>query len=202
VRNVLGSAAVHAGDLVKLRQFVDRDVTAQACQGEAVIEAAPTPSEKSLAMLDAASGAIERVTVAWDSALELRVLKSRPRPCGYWLSASESDAARRLRLLGIEVQQVDEAGEVRAETYREGAREPVGTDSGAALRLHVQTAPVLLDVPLGSYYVSLEQPLANLAIAALEPESLAGYAASGVIGSVLAEARVLDRPRMRMLPLP
>jgi hypothetical protein len=202
VRNVLGSAAAHAGDLVKLRQFVDRDVAAQACQGEAALEAAPTPSEKSLAMLDPATGAIRRTTVAWDSALELRVLKSRPRPCGYWLAASESDAVRRLRLLGIDVQQVDEAGEVRGETYRESAREPVAAGGGDALRLHVQMAPVLLDVPVGSYYVSLEQPLANLAIAALEPESLEGYAANGVIGSVGAEARVLDRPRMRMLSLP
>lgn len=201
VQSVLGSAAAHAGDLAKLRQFVDRDVAAQACQGEAVIDAAPTPSEKSLQMLDAASGAIRRVTVAWDSALELRVVKSRPRPCGYWLAASESDAAQRLRLLGIAVQQVDEAGEVRGETYRETGRDPT-SGGDEAQRLRVQTAPVLLDVAPGSYYVSLEQPLANLAIAALEPESPAGYAANGVIGSVAAEARVLDRPRMRMLSLP
>jgi hypothetical protein len=201
VESVLASAAAHAGDLAKLRQFVDRDVAAQACQGEAVIDAAPTPSEKSLQMLDAATGAIRRVTVVWDSALELRVVKSRPRPCGYWLAPSESDAARRLRLLGIAVQQVDEAGEVRGETYRETGRDPAA-GSDAAQRLRVQTAPVLLDVEPGSYYVSLEQPLANLAIAALEPESPAGYAANGVIGSVGAEARVLDRPRMRMLSLP
>jgi hypothetical protein len=48
----------------------------------------------------------------------------------------------------------------------------------------------------------MEQPLANLAIAALEPESPAGYAANGVIGSVAQEARVLDRPRMRTVGLP
>jgi hypothetical protein len=202
VQSVLGSAAAHAGDLVKLRQFVDRDVAAQACQGEAVIEAAPTPSEHALAMLDANTGAIERVTVAWDSALELRVLKSRPHPCGYWLAASESDAVRRLRLLGVEVQQLDEAGEVRGETYRETGREPTVVSGDDSMRLRVQTAPVLLDVVAGSYYVSLEQPLANLAIAALEPESPAGYAANGVIGSVAAVARVLDRPRMRMVTLP
>jgi hypothetical protein len=201
VRSVLGNAAAHAADLVKLRQFVDRDVAASACQGEATIEAAPTPSEHALAMLDPETGAIKRITVAWDSALELRVLKSRPRPCGYWLAASESDAVRRLRLFGVEVQQTDEAGEVRGETYRETGREASAADPLAA-RLRVQTAPVLLDVAAGSYYVSLEQRLANLAIAALEPESPSGYAANGVIGSVAAEARVLDRPRLRMVALP
>ena len=203
VRNVLGNAAEHAADLVKLRQFVDRDVAAAACQGEAVIEVAPTPSEHALAVLDPDSGAVRRVTVAWDSTLEMRVLRSRPRPCGYWLAASQGDAVRRLRLLGIEVQQLDEGGEVRGETYSEiGGDLAPAAAAGAARRLRVQTAPVLLDVVAGGYYVSLEQPLANLAIAALEPESPAGYAAHGVIGSVATEARVLDRPRMRMAGLP
>ena len=198
ITSVLGNAAAHAGDLVKLRQFVEREVSASACQGEAVIEAAQTPSEYALTMLDPQSGAIRRVTVAWDSALELRVVKSRPRPCGYWLAASESDAVRRLRLLGIEVQQLEVAGEVRGETYRETGRDALAGEAEGSMRLRVQTLPVLLDVPGGSYYVSLEQPLANLAIAALEPESPAGYAANGVIASVTAQARVLARPELRM----
>jgi hypothetical protein len=203
VGSVLTIAARRADDLVKLRQFVEREVTAGACQGEAVIAAEQTPSEYALAMLDPQSGAIRRVTVAWDSALELRVLRSRPRPCGYWLAASESDAVRRLRLLGVEVQQLDAAGEMRGETYRETGRSAATGDGGeSAARLRVQTQPVLIDVPGTSYYVSLEQPLANLAIAALEPESPAGYAANGVIASVESVARVLLRPELRMTAVP
>jgi hypothetical protein len=201
-RDVLANAAAHAADLVKVRQFVERDIVAGACQGDAVIDAAPTPSEKSLAVLDAGSGAVKRVTVAWDSALELRVLRSRPRPCGYWLAASENDAVQRLRELGVEVQQLDEAGEVRGETYRETGRDSLPASGGRGAHLRVQTAPVLLDLAAGGYYVSMAQPLANLAIAALEPESPAGYAANGVITGVASEARVLDRPRMRMVGLP
>ncbi|HZV94065.1 MAG TPA: peptidase M14, partial [Caldimonas sp.] len=199
-RNVLDNAASHAGDLVKLRQYVERDIVASACQGEVAIEAAPVASEHDLAMLDPLTGAIRHITVSWQSALELRILKSRPRPCGYWLAASESDAVRRLRLLGIDVQQLDEAGEVRGETYREIGRD-VRPSDGAA-RLRVRTSPVLLDMPAGGYYVTMEQPLANLAVAALEPESPAGYAANGVISSVDAEARILDRPQLHTITLP
>ncbi len=199
VTSVLGSAATRAGDLARLRQFVDRDVAASACQGEGVIEAALTPSEYALPMLDPQTGAIRRVTVAWDSALELRVVKSRPRACGYWIAASEAEAVRRLRLLGVEVLQLELAGEMRGETYRETGRDaPV---EGAS-RLRVQTLPVLLDIPAGSYFVSLEQPLANLAIAVLEPESPAGYAANGVIASVTSVARVLARPEVRGTAVP
>jgi hypothetical protein len=88
-----------------------------------VIEAGLTPSEYALPMLDPQTGAIRRVTVAWDSALELRVVKTRPRACGYWLARGETEAVRRLRLLGVEVVQLELAGEMRGETYRETGRD-------------------------------------------------------------------------------
>ena len=210
VTSVLRSAAARAGDLVKLRQFVDRETASRACQGEIVVEAAPTPSEYATSMIDRDSGAIRNVTVAWESALQLRALKSRPRPCGYWLAPGETDAVARLRLLGIEVAQLDELGELRGETYRESGREALGAASperaalhaGAATRLKVQTRPALLDVAAGGFYVSLEQPLAHLIVAVLEPEAPASFAANGVIASVAGEARILLRPGVRMSPVP
>jgi hypothetical protein len=207
VHNVLASAARHADDLVKLRQFVERETIALACRGDVVLEAAPTASEYTTSMLDPTTGDVRRLTVSWLSALQLRSLKTRPRPCGYWLAAGESEAVRRLRLLGIDVQRLDELGELRGESYRLVAREPVGPDAaasnaGAATRLKVQMLPTLLDVPVGSYYVSLEQPLGNLAVAALDPESPAGFAANGVIADVEHEARILSRPQIRTTAIP
>ena len=205
VTSVLASAARHADDLTKLRQFVDRETVSFACQGQVVLEAAPTPSEYTYAMIDAA-GEVRRLTVAWESALQLRALKSRPRPCGYWLAPSETEAVRRLRLLGVEVRQLDELGELRAEGYREVGREPVAggaeANGGGATRLKVQLQPALLDAAAGGYYVSLEQPLAHLVVAALEPESPASFAANGVIADVAGEARILVRPAIRMTAVP
>ena len=198
--SVLASAAARAADLARLRQFVEREVASLACQGEAVLESALTPSEYALTMLDPQTGEIRRVAVQWDSALELRVVRSRPRPCGYWLAAGQGEAVRRLRLLGVQVQLLEEAGEVRGETYRDLVRD--ATAGGATPRLRVQTAPALLDVPAGGYYVSLEQPLANLAIAALEPESPASFVAARVVDGVSGIARVLARPAMGMVPAP
>ena len=205
--SVLASAASHAADLVKLRQFVDRETASLACRGEVVIDAAPTPGEYAYSMIDGDSGEIKRLNVAWESALQLRVVKSRPRPCGYWLAAAESEAVQRLRLLGIEVQQLDEAAEVRGETYRESGRETIAArgaaaNAGATTRLRVQTTPTLLDLAAGGYYVSLEQPLAHLAIAVLEPEAPSSFAANGVIASVAGEARILLRPQIRMSAVP
>lgn len=207
---VLQSTAERADDLTKLRAYVDNEVSSMACLGEAVIQAAATPSEYNLVMLDPQTGEDRTLSVAWDSALELRVLKTRARPCGYWLSQSEADAVTRLRLLGVVVQQIAELGEMRGEIYRETARE-LGqradvrgsiADSGGVLKLQVQTVSALLDVPAGSYYVPLDQPLANLAIAALEPDTQNGYVANRIIGSVDALARVMARPNVKMTAVP
>src|SRR5204863_2991751 len=103
--SILQNASAHAADLVKLRQFVDNEVSAQACQGEAVLEADATPSEYVLLMIDPVTGADKPVTVAWDSELALLPVKTRARPCGYWLHAGQTDAVLRLRGLGVLVQQ-------------------------------------------------------------------------------------------------
>ncbi|HUP06240.1 MAG TPA: peptidase M14, partial [Caldimonas sp.] len=206
---ILDSAARRAGDLEKLREFVDREVAGEACQGEVVVEAGPTPSEKQLTMIDPATGADKPVTVAWDSALELRPITVRARPCGYWLSDREEDAVRRLRALGVRVVRLDQDGELRGEEYREIGRETVQRpdvrgpiDEGVVVRTRVRVVPALLDVKAGSYYVPLDQPLANLAVAALEPDTQNSYYANGVIASASDEARVLARPLQKGTPVP
>jgi hypothetical protein len=208
--SLLRSTAERAADLAKLRSFVEQEVSASACQGDAVLEGAATTSEYALLMLDPQTGADKTVTVTWDSALELRPVKLRARPCGYWLSADQGDAVRRLRGLGVTVHQLDELGEMRGEIYRETGREQAVrsdvrgsiADAGGVLRVQVQTVPALLDVPAGSYYVPLDQPLANLVIAALEPDTQNSYVTHGIVGSVEAQARVMARPAVKSHPVP
>ena len=199
--SVLHSAAARADDLIKLRRFIDLEVSTQACTGEVVVESASTPSEYVLKLLDPVSGADKAVGVAWDSALELQVLKSRPRPCGYWLAAGERDAALRLRGLGLSVQRIDETGVVRGETYREISRSTAADAPGAVL-VQVEAVPALLDVTPGSWYVPLDQPLAALAVAALEPDTPYSYLANGLVNNVAGVARVLARPAARVSVLP
>ena len=210
IASVLKSAAARADDLRKLRRFVDADVAAKACQGETIIEAAATPSEYTLLMLDPLTGADKPVAVAWDSALELLPVKRRARPCGYWLGADQTDAVRRLRALGAQVQRFDQAGTLRAEAYTETARE-VGaradvrgnlTDAGGVLRVSVSLLPALFDIDAGGYYVGLDQPLANLVIAAMEPDTQNSYLANRIVSSVNGLARVLRRPEARMSAVP
>jgi hypothetical protein len=137
-------------------------------------------------------------------------VKTRVRPCCYWLSNDQTDAVLKLRGLGVTVMQLDELGDMRAETYRELSRETMarpdvrGTvaDINGMVKVQVQTVPSLIDVKTGSYYVPLDQPLANLVIAALEPDTQNSYFANGVITSLDAQARVMSRPIAKMSVLP
>jgi hypothetical protein len=181
--SVLGSTAQRARELTQLRPYLDKEVAGQACKGQATISAANTPAQYDLPMLDPVSGADKVVTVEWESALALRTLKSRVRPCGYWLSGASKAAVERLRLQGVKVQEVLEPSALLGDIYR-----PVQRPGAAqALRpgMPANTAPVasaevtlvrgVVDAPAGSYYVPLSQPLANLAMAALEPDTQSSY---------------------------
>ena len=97
-------------------------------------------------------------------------------------------------------------GETYSETAREeGSRQDVRgaiADAAPLLRLQVQTVPALIDVPAGSYYVSLEQPLANLVVAALEPDTQNSYLANRIVTDLAGQVRVLARPEFKTALVP
>ncbi len=196
ISSLLQSTADRSAALLKLRPYVDAELSAQACQGRVVIEAALTPSEYTVAMLDPSTGADIPFTVNWNSALVLREATVRNRPCGYWLAADQSDAVAKLRGLGVRVERAVAVGVVQGEAYSSAAA------AGNGARTEVQVLPTLLDVPLGSFYVPLSQPLANLAVAAMEPDTASSFVANGIIGNVNKQARVTALPGMKLVVMP
>ncbi|KAF1043343.1 M14 family metallopeptidase [Xylophilus sp.] len=205
IASLLQTTAERADNLLQVRSFVDRDVSALACRDQAVVEAALTPGERDLTLLDPATGADRTQRVDWNSALQLRTVKARARPCGYWLSSTSSTAVERLRLLGVQVQRVAEPGALVADTYRETGRDS-GTRAdvrgavagGDVVRSQVALARSVLDVTPGSYYVPLAQPLGNLVFAALEPDSENSYYAHHLIDDLASVARVAAAPAVAL----
>ena len=208
--SVLASTAQRSSELTQLRPYLDKEVSLQACKDEATVEAAPTPGKYELMMLDATSGADKAVTVDWDSALVLRKIKARARPCGYWLSAASSTAVERLRLHGVQVLRVAEAGGVLGDRYQETTRTTSErqdvrgaiADGNAIVQVQVSLSRGLVDVPRGSYYVPLGQPLGNLVVAALEPDTQSSYFANHLIPDVQSIVRVMAPPSIKLEDLP
>jgi hypothetical protein len=102
------------------------------------------------------------------------------------------------------VLRIAEPGGVLADTYSETSREPMepadvrGTIAGGAGIIRTQVTPVrrAIDVPAGSFYVPLNQGLANLAVAALEPDTQSSYFANRLIDDLASTARVMTVPSL------
>ncbi len=202
LKSILASAAAHADALVALKRDADAKTAANACTGDVVVLAAQTVEQREILMLDPVTGADKTVSVQWFSSLALRPVVTRPRPCGYWLAAGAENAVQRLRALGVQVQRLRAATALQAEIWREtsrveGTRPDVrgALDDGYAVRLvQVAQESMRLGVPAGSWYVSLAQPLALLAVAALEPDSPNSFFANHVLADLAAAARVTAPP--------
>ena len=208
VTSVLNSTVRRANDLIQLRSFVEREVSAKACNEQAAIAVAPTPTQRNLVMIDPRTGLDLPVMVTWNSALQLRTLKSRIRPCGYLLSAGSSVAVERLRLLGVPVMQVTQPGTVLGETYHEAA-----ASAGAPLNAggpaldqqpitNVDLVRGVIDAPPGSYYVPANQALGSVVLAALEPDTPSSYFANHLLDSLQSAARVLTAPSLMLQAVP
>lgn len=210
ISSVLASTAQRAGDLGQLKPYVEKELGTMACKEEAVVEAGPTLGQQELIMLDPVTGEDRAIRVEWNSALTLRKIKARVRPCGYWLSAESKTAVERLRLHGVQVLRVAEPSSMLGDIYREtarsgGARQDVRgaiADAGQIVKVEVALVRGVVDAPTGSYYVPLNQPLANLVIAALEPDTQSSYFANQLIDNLASIARVMSEPALRTEELP
>jgi hypothetical protein len=210
ISSVLASTAQRTAELNQLRPYVDKAVSAQACKGETIVQAAPTEAQYDLLMLDPVSGADKAITVDWDSALALRSLKARARPCGYWLAAAATTAVERLRLHGVKILRIAEPGSLLGDSYREisrkegerqDGREPV-QGAGPMVLAQVGLTRGVVDVARGSYYVPLNQPLGNLVLAALEPDTPSSYFSHKILQSLQSTVRVMVEPNIKLEEFP
>lgn len=183
--SVLRGAAQRSSDLRQVQDYVARNIASSACQGTLTVRVSPTTTEQDLNLIDEASGELTPIKVPWTSTAALRPELQRPRPCGYWLSA-DSAAAQRLGLLGLQVLRIAEDGSVLTERFP-----GQGGDDVAA-----QALRTTMDVPAGSFYVGLNQSLANVAAAALEPGTPFNDQSTGVFGDAAASARVISNPSL------
>ncbi len=184
---MLHSSAERAKDLTQVQAFVARETASLACHQQLAVLAEQTPEQRTLTMIQPDTGADQQVRVDWNASLQPRTTLSRPRSSGYWLSASAQRAEDRLRLLGLQVLKVTEPGQLLADSYN-AARSATPASGAYALTRGAVEAPV------GSYYLTMNQPMANLAAAALEPDTPYSYLARGLVPTMTDMARVMAPP--------
>ncbi|MEG0226679.1 MAG: M14 family metallopeptidase [Comamonas sp.] len=196
ISSALRSTAERASELAQVQSFARRDIAAKACRQQMLVQAAQTPEQREVTMLQPETGADFTVKVDWNSSLTLRPLKSRVRPCGYWLSASATAAVDRLELLGVQVMRVAESAPLIADTYTPTPGSAPAPAGGSVRLAQVTPTRGAVDAAPGSFYVPMNQPAADLAAAALEPDTEFSFFAHHAIGNLDDVARVMVRPAL------
>jgi Zinc carboxypeptidase len=190
---VIEAAAADGPALLQMQRDAGTAAAAQACGGSLALEVRQTPQRRRLSFLDAKTGEPRDVEVDWRSSHALELVRERPRPCGYLIGASQTLAVQRLRALGVEVDTLaatqpaamwdveDYLVEAEAAAQRQDARGAIADDQGQIRVLRVRTRPRQLAPAPGGYYVSMNQPLAALIGASLEPDSQNSFAANRLL---------------------
>jgi hypothetical protein len=201
MRSLIESAAREGPALLALTRNVRADVANAAGKGDVIVAGTQKRTRHVLDLIDPQTGAERKVEVDWRTALEIDVRLARPRPQGYVLRASETEAAHHLVQQGALVLRIGEAGTVPADAYRitrrvEAKKDDVrrNDEEGVSNVVQLATAlePLALEVRPGDFYVPMAQPLANLVAAALEPDTQSSFAANRLL-ALPAEADAAAR---------
>jgi hypothetical protein len=190
VASVLESSARNAEALLALRRDLRREIASMAGRGEITVVGTAKAEKQALEFLDVQTGAVKQVEVDWRSALEIEAKLKRPRPFAYLLPATETRAARQLQLLGVTVYRlgadaaldgqryvVTSAEEARKEDVRRRDEDAVA----AVVKLVTKLESRQIQARAGDFYVPLDQSLANLIVAALEPEPQSSLASNRLL---------------------
>lgn len=190
---VIEAAATEGPALVRMQNEAGAVTAAQACSGSLALVVRQSDERRTLHMLDAKSGEAREVDVLWRSAHRLAVEQARARPCGYLIGADQQLAVQRLRALGVGVAELgamppaqpwpveDYVLEAETTGQRQDARGAIADGQEAIRVLRVRTQPGQLVPAAGTYYVTMQQPLAALIAAALEPDSQSSFAANRLL---------------------
>lgn len=116
-------------------------------------------------------------------------------PAAYWVPASKADVIARLRLHGIEMKTLGAPRTVTLSMARLSApKVAAGANEG-----HVAIAPGpvtwetrTVTMPVGSVRISTDQPLGELAVLLLEPESDEGFFAWGFFPEILQRTEYIE----------
>jgi hypothetical protein len=190
MNSFLDAAGANADALLSKLRHIRAQVSAGAGHGNIVVSGIATQTRHTLQMIDPDSGLDKRVDVAWRDALQLQVRLSRARPFGYVLARSEEEAALHLRGLGVTVLRIATDERIGVERYRITSREETKKEdvrrndedaTPSVIRIVTVTEPAEVGVHAGDFYVPMDQPLANVVGAALEPETQSSFVSNRLL---------------------
>jgi hypothetical protein len=195
VSAILRAAAQNA-DALKKAVATARD----NWSGDITVDFASKREVRELPMLDATTGEERPVKVEFMNSLAVTPMVRRPIPVGYLLAPDQEAAAQRLANHGLKVQRLARAVDANVERYivRALRQEPVDGNAQAE-RVSTDTQLTTLQFAVGSFYVSVTQPLGRVAAVMLEPESQGSLLTARLLKTASPLTSGLELPVWRLM---
>jgi hypothetical protein len=201
---ILKLAVANPGTLMALTQRAATEASSSTTP--LVIVAHQRPEKREMTFIDPSTGTDRPVSVTWLSSLLIEPVLVRSRPAAYLLSGATSEAIDVLARAGIATRAVTKAATIEAVRYRveaiaAGAKEDGrgdDTGAGAIVKGTYSLVKETVSIVPGDIYIPLDQSLAGLVVALLEPESDAGLVANRLVpaekGGLLPISRLSQAP--------
>ncbi|GGE15704.1 hypothetical protein GCM10011571_16680 [Marinithermofilum abyssi] len=138
-----------------------------------------------LPVVDIAEAEVKNIPVRYFSHTDGKAVLTRERPTAYFLKPDQRDAVTRLKNAGVKVKQLERETILPVESYivtsKETADQPY--EGHPQHRVITKNVGKTVTLPKGSWIIPMNQPTANLAALALEPESTDSYVTFGFIST-------------------
>ncbi len=190
MRSIVDSAWREADQVQRVLQEVTAEVVARgAVVGDddpLVLQASHNKGHRyQMPYINAQTGRPERLPTTYHRYNPAIAKLTRERPYAYILPPEAEPAVMRLKLFGIRVVPLHDAGTMSVQAYRVAGREVDKRAYEGVLRnrVKVKLEELTVAIPAGSHIVYLAQPLGNLAAELLEPECGDSFVTFGVLTS-------------------
>ena len=112
---------------------------------------------------------------------------TRTRPIAYILLPTQEVLVEKMKILGLQVEQLKSEKELEVENYivTEYQKDAMQTEGAFRQNITAQTNVVKRSFPAGSYIVYMNQPKSNLAIEVLEPEAPNSFVSFSVLQTAI-----------------
>ncbi|KAF5666658.1 carboxypeptidase [Fusarium heterosporum] len=178
VEAIVQTAADKAEDVKKViegarKKYVDGDDGI-----EIVVNDTPQPSNRTWDMIELETGKLVKVPVKFFSSTPIKANITRARPEAYIFPQAWKEAAERLRLNGVKVENIRSEFKGEVEAYNVTSVSLASTVyQGTVLNtVTTETKKKEINMPAGSFWVSTRQQAAAYAFTVLEPENIDSYA--------------------------
>lgn len=162
--------------------------SAQENPNTEVVVTSKTPiAKQKLKVIDVATNNLIDIEVNLSDAWQTKPTLTRTRPTAYILAPSQEMLVEKLKILGLQIEQLKTEVELVVENYIviEYKRDVEKYEGVFMQNINAKTTLVNRKFSAGSYIVYMNQPKANLAIEVLEPEAPNSFVSFSVLETEL-----------------